>query len=222
MRRARTQARGFSLIEVLLAVAVSAMLLAGVSMWLLSLANIWLNQGSDDHFQQHVEGMSVFLNNTIAMSEGFEEQGGETGQPVQWQKPPGASEFDDPLLSFTLKEAPPLLVASGDALPGLTCYLSHDKDEGLFILWHSRLQDTEEDEEVFRTPVSKYVKRVEYCYYDREDDSWEILEEPKEEDEVFLVPNFLKLACRYADDGEELEKAIAIFIPQRSANVPLY
>ena len=106
---------GFTLIEVLLALTIGGTLMMAVMVHVFSLANIWANSAGDDFFKQHVDGVSLFLHNALAHSEGLNNE--EKAAPINWDRPPGYSEFDEPLLTFRLKESPALYVWEGPPRP---------------------------------------------------------------------------------------------------------
>jgi hypothetical protein len=154
--------------------------------------------------------------------EGPEATEEDQSMPVEWARPPGWSEFDDPLLHFRQPEAPALFVREGQSLPAIMAYIYFEQDEGLSILWYS-LFDGEEIEDVrdlLRTPISKFVSNIEYAYYEMEDDEWEIEPEPiEEDDETFRLPNYLRLTFTHPEEGDRTR---SIFIPQKSLEVPLF
>lgn len=52
---------GFSLLELLLAVALGGLLLTAISFQIVSLSNIWLNRADDDFFTEHANGVASFI-----------------------------------------------------------------------------------------------------------------------------------------------------------------
>ncbi len=209
------EAMGFTLLEVLLALAVGAILLTAASSYVVSLANLWLNSGDDDFFMQHVDGVTLFLNSSLSQAESLGEQAAD---PVFWDRPPGYSEFDDPLLTFRLKDSPPILVWEGDPLPGITGHLHFEHDEGLSLFWYSRLLEIEDENDVRRTDISPLVTAVSYCYYDPESDNWDFFDDPEEDRSgQFILPDFIKLRFEHEDEVRE----VPIYIP-RTSDRPKY
>ena len=207
---------GFSLLEVLLSLAVGGMLLTGATAYTISISDIWINQDDGRFFQQHVDGVESFLNNALAHSETMEEEEG----PIVWSRPPGFSEFDDPLLAFQLKEAPAILSYGETPLPAVTCYLYLKEPEGLSLLWYPKLKRTEGGEDIYNTELSPFVKSAEYCYYDKEDDQWELSGFPKEDaDGLLILPDFIKL--RFEHEGEDPRK-VPVYLPAKGHNVLLF
>ncbi len=208
---------GFTLIEVLLALALGGMLLTAVLVHVFSLSNIWTNSTGDDFFKQHVDGVTLFLNNALALSEGLNNE--EQAAPVNWDRPPGYSDFDEPLLTFRLKESPALYAWEGSARPAVTSHIYFRQRDGLSLLWYSRLDKVEDMNDVHLTRVSPYITQVTYCYYDKESDNWDLQEKPeKDSDDQYLLPDFIKLRFEY--EGEL--KEVPFYLPQRSQDVPIF
>ncbi|MGC9449888.1 MAG: type II secretion system protein [Oceanipulchritudo sp.] len=213
---------GLTLVEMLVTLAILGTVMTLLSFHLVALSNLWLNRSDDDFFEQHVDGVVLFLNNAFEASEGAYGPGEEKGAPVEWARPPGWGDLDDPLLHFQQAEAPALFVREGQALPAILAYLHFDKDEGLSILWYSAL-DAEEIERVSdlrRTPVSAFVTEMDYAYYELEDDEWEITEDPMEDDNgAFRLPDFLRITFSHPEEGERVR---SVLIPHASTEIPLF
>lgn len=217
--------RGLTLVEVVVTIALIGMFMTYLSFHLVALSNLWLNRTDGDFFDQHVDGVVLFLNNALEASEAsVGETDGEQSesQPVVWARPPGQSEFEDPMLHFRQSEAPALFVREGTPLPAILAYIHFDEDMGLSVLWYSALdaEEIEDERDLRRTPVSRFVAEIEYAYYEMEDDEWDIREDPLEEDDdTFRLPNFLRLTFNHPEEGERIR---SIFIPQRSMEFPLF
>ena len=211
--------RGFSLIEMLLTLAIAAGLMTALSFHIFSLSQIWLDDSDHDFFEQHAEGVAMFLNTALAQSQPAPEEG-EESLPVQWARPPDWREAEDPLLMFRQTEAPPLFVREGIRLPDVVCYLHFDSRDGLSLLWYSELQETfERVDDLFRTRISEWVERIEYCYYDAEADDWDTVERPlKDDNDAYMLPQFLRLHFKYEDESTTRN----VFLPQTHRDVPLF
>jgi len=245
----RASSRGFSLIEMLLAVALGGMLLSMVAFQVVSLSSIWMNQNDDDYFLEHANGVAEFLSLGLGKAEGLlqedetagsgrnasartdsgqegsrntREASGEEKQRVnamEWARPPGYSELDEPLLSFRLNEAPPLLQEYDIPFPWLIAYLHFAEGKGVSLLWHSELLEVEDMDEVNHTVLSPFADQMEYCYFDDENETWEITSEPmKDENGQYPLPNFLRLRFTYQDMTHER----TVFLPPANQNVPLF
>jgi hypothetical protein len=138
--------------------------------------------------------------------------------PIDWSKPPGYADYQDPLIHFRLNDTAPLLIQTGDApVVGIEAFLHFEADEGLSLLWYTPLQEDSEDiNDLRRTPISDLITKIEYIYWDDRFEGWETETEPKEGegDEPFILPRFLKLTFEYL--GETKERTLTIPVPSRS------
>lgn len=215
----KQQRAGLTLIEMILTLAIVGMVMMALAFHTFSLSRIWMDDTDHDFFQQHAEGVALFINSALSQSRASTAEGTEA-LPVQWGRPPDWSELDPPLLMFRQTEAPPLFAREGMRLPDVVCYLHFERREGLSLLWYSELQEEfERLDDLYRTPVSRWVERLEYCYYDPETDRWEILDDPRrDENDEFELPQFIRL--HFAHEEETTSRNV--FIPQSNRDVPLF
>ena len=263
----------FTLLEVILAVAIAGALLAGAATLMVSVTNAWLERQDRHFFEDHVDGVTEFLQASFSMAGteialGDEDESGgsmtnETGNeiktdgsevtvgisgnnnsdggnsmdgdttestsgsglvrvsedPIGWSQPPGFADYQDPLLHFGLNDAPPLLVQTENApIIGVEAFLHFEDDEGLSLLWYTPLQEDSEDlDDLRRTPISNLITKVEYVYWDERFEKWETETEPKEgeDDDQFILPRFLKLTFEY--EGVIKERSLTIPVTSRNA-----
>jgi prepilin-type N-terminal cleavage/methylation domain-containing protein len=221
---------GFSLVEVLLALAIGGLILTAATSLLVTISQAWANRpATRDAFDAHVNGVANFL---TAMLEEATLRDGLNSQKkaITLDRAPGFSESDDPLVRFYLREAPPLFFwpEPGSVASRVHVFLQIDKRDGLRLLWYSDLQDLEknekgirepeDDDELFCTVVSPFCTEVFYCYYGDEDDAdddlkrWEIVDELEEDIDSgdFRLPAFAKLVFKW--DEENLERVVSLAI----------
>jgi hypothetical protein len=274
-QNAPSNARGiaaFTLLEVILAVTIAGALLAGAATLMVSVTNAWLERQDRHFFEDHVDGVTEFLQASFSIA-GTEialgdEDGsggstiGETGNeieadgsqvtvdisgnnnlesgnsmegntestassglirvsedPIDWSQPPGFADYQEPLLHFKLRDTPPLLVQTENApIIGVEAFLHFEDDEGLSLLWYTPLQEDSEDlDDLRRTPLSDLVIKVEYVYWDERFEKWESETEPKEGegDDQFILPRFIKLTFEY--EGVTKERTLTIPVTSRNA-----
>ncbi len=222
MRNARTQSkRGLTLIEIIVSIALLGTFMTLLSFHLVGLSNLWLNRSDDDFFEQHVDGVVLFLTNVMEASESAAFGENQQRPPVEWARPPGWSDTEDPLLHFQQNEAPALFVREGGSLPAVMAYLHFDDREGLSILWYSVLEaeDVEAERDLFRTPISPLVTEMDYAYYEREDDEWEITDTPMRSGNAFRLPDFIRLTFTHPVQGQRVR---SVLIPAGSTELPLF
>ncbi|MBG29002.1 MAG: hypothetical protein CMI31_03220 [Opitutae bacterium] len=229
--RKRPAYKGFTLIEVLLALAVASLILIAATSLLVTLSRAWAERpAAREAFDAHVNGVARFLTTTLSKAVPTPLLPNEPA--IRLDRPIGLDEIDAPLISFSLKDAPPVLYWPREATAGVTCFLSFDEEEGLSILWFSSLQEMEPDaggklalkdeDQLFKTLLSPLVSQVSYCYYGEEDDPPEAEKEWREEDELeenlaadkYRMPTFLKLFFQ----NDDAERIITIPIEKPSPN----
>ena len=265
----------FTLLEVILAVTIAGTLLAGAATLMVSVTNAWLERQDRHFFEDHVDGVTEFLQASFSMAGteialGDEDGSGgstmsETGNeietdgsqvtvdisgnnnlesgnsmegntesttssglmrvsedPIDWSQPPGFADYQEPLLHFKLRDTPPLLVQTENApIIGVEAFLHFEDDEGLSLLWYTPLQEDSEDlDDLRRTPLSDLVTKVEYVYWDERFEKWESETEPKEGegDDQFILPRFLKLTFEF----EAVTKERTLTIPVTSRNALIF
>jgi prepilin-type N-terminal cleavage/methylation domain-containing protein len=237
---ARSRAKsGFSLPEVLVAITIGAALIVAALTFAFSMGELWGNGSETRTFDQHVRGVSRFLETMMRNAEPPpEEAKSSVGQqqptpqeqqttvasaepPIVWQKPRGNGYSGDELLTFELPESPGILVWPDQALPFVVCSLRVDPERGLFLLWKSRLEIDFEDESPREFRLSPFVKSISYFYYDDSENnsSWESRDQPEtisgNEKEVPV-----RIRLHFAYHG--LERTSDIVLPGLVSGVPLY
>ena len=218
--------KGFTLVEVLLALSIGGLVLVAATSLLITIAQSWANRpATRDAFLTHVNGVSNFL--SIILEEASYSLSSKPGDPpVGLKRPTGFSETDDPLIHFFVKEAPPLFFNPHGSVVRVHVFLFPESDEGLSFLWFSELNEIEkndegglelvEEDDLQKTLISPFFKEAYFCYYGNEDDgpedikSWEISDQLLESDrkEGFRLPTQMKLVFRWEE--EDLEKTITI------------
>lgn len=187
--------RAFTLLEVLLAIAIAGSLIVAAVSLALSMGEVWGNGSGKRLFDQHVRGVTRFLDTLMRQAEPppalddttssvgaaqaeaqqaqQEQQNGpaalgtQSGQePVVWQKARGNAHGSERFLTFELPTSPGVLAWPEQPLPFVVCALRVDPRKGLFLLWKSRLEIDFEDEEPRELLVSRYVTGIRYFYYD--------------------------------------------------------
>jgi hypothetical protein len=263
----------FTLLEVILAVSIAGALLAGAATLMVSVTNAWLERQDRHFFEDHVDGVTEFLQASFSIAgteialgdedgssgsssnetgneietdgspvtvdisgnnnlEGGASMAGNNTEPITgsglvrvsedpigWSQPPGFADYQDPLVYFKLRDTPPLLVQTENApIIGVEAFLYFKDDEGLSLLWYTPLQEDSEDlDDLRRTPLSDLVTKVEYVYWDERFEKWESETEPKEGegDDQFILPRLIKLTFEY--EGVTKERTLTIPVTSRNA-----
>ena len=226
--------RGFTMVEVLLALTIGGLVLVAATALLITISQAWANRpATRDAFDAHVNGVEHFLLALLDDSSLPEQpNSAKEGEIVDLQNPIGFSDIDDPLVSFFLNEAPPLLFNPHGKSVKVRAYLYPEEGDALSLLWFSELQELEKDEKgnlqpveeeaLMKTIISPFFKEVYYYYWgeeDHEDDdikTWEISSDllESEKKDGFRIPEFMKLV--FSSDDEDLERIISLPIKRLS------
>lgn len=209
--------RGFTLLEVVLALMLTGMVLVATTFFIFSMGELWGRGVEDRLFDRHARGVSRFLQSALSQSMASANPA-EPGR-ISLSQPPGIGRFDESLITFELLEGPPFLVWPGAPLPAVVCYLKLVEGEGLFLLWHSRLEVDFEEQAPRGTLLSPFVTELIYDYYDPETELWTSLPEFENDDKGEpSLPTRVRLVFAY--DG--MIKETILTLPQPSASIALF
>ncbi len=225
------RAGGFSLIEILVAMTIGGFVLTAATMHIVSLGKIWTHDWSQRHYIHHKESLTAMLVQIFQEADsGFSSigvQGDIAG--FRWDHPPGESTLDDPLLRFYLKQPPGILISNPPLASSVVCYLYFEEDAGLSLLWYPLIEVREGEEvafddvdDLYRTNLSPFVSKVEFCYWDKEKEQWDIEEKPMDEDDKFTMPDFLMISFRFDEEHEEGEYVSYVPLPPSEKDTPLF
>ena len=211
---------GFTLLEVLLAVALGAAIVVVATSFIFSMGELWGVGINERLFKKHTRGVSRFLEQSFQYT-GSSYSDAPESRPVFWFDWEGDASKRDRFLSFELEKGPGALVWPSGPLPHVVCSLDFDPDEGLFLLWRSRLEEDFDKDPPRRTLVSPFVTEVLYHYidYGAENPQWEITREPnREADQSYTDPHRIELVFNYK--GVKIARQLTL--PDGLGGVPLF
>ncbi len=209
--RKKNKARSaFTLVETVMAIAVSSIVMLGCCALMFDMVNIleffergWTLRG-------HADGVEKFLR-SMAMSSRFTDASkieetltANSSGTVVVAKLPEDVRTMQYYLCFGVQEDIPFLPAFRELSPEKICYLVLD-DEGLSIVWQfANPEDEDGERAVFKSVVSRWVKELVYIYSD--DDNWE--EEREIDTSRQSMPSYIKLI--FERKGEKIERIISL------------
>jgi len=166
LRRLRSgRAGAFTLLEILLSLALVAMLLVAMNTFVFSMGELWGKNTDVRLFEQHVRAVTRALERELrAATLPPSARANATPVAAQEVRPSGGASAT--LLTFDLPAGTRLLSWPGPPLPEVVCSLQVREKDGLVLLWHSRLEtrfDTDPPRETILTP---FVTALAYDYYD--------------------------------------------------------
>ncbi|GHB97764.1 hypothetical protein GCM10007047_12050 [Cerasicoccus arenae] len=168
---------------------------------------------------EHIANIRRFLEFAFSEAEAIQNVG-ETGSapetPVAWCNLPGSSDLNEFALAFRLPGDIPLFMDDQLYLPAVDCYLRFLPDEGLYLFWQTDAMADEDIDDLRRTRLSPLVDKIEYLWYDPEDERWDISEEMEENDEgANVTPDFIRLT--FQGDKDNPPTALLLLPPSDDA-----
>jgi prepilin-type N-terminal cleavage/methylation domain-containing protein len=162
---------GFTLLEILLALALVSMLLIALTSFIFSMGEIWGRNSDVRLFDQHVRAVTRFLDHELR-SAALPPAARAGATPIGTQEIRPSNGLSDTLLTFELPAGSRLLVWPERPLPEVVCSLQAREREGLILLWHSRLEKNFETDAPRETVITPLVSALAYDYYDPDFKRW--------------------------------------------------
>ncbi len=209
---------GFTMLEVLIAVVIVALMLVGLNTFIFSMGELW-GRGTDVRlFDQHVRNVTRFMQEELDRAAlppaGRRDQAAITVQEIRPQN--GATEF---MLTFEQAQGCRFTNWPGRALPDVVCSLTVRDREGLLLLWHSRLEKRFADESPRETVITPLVTAMSYEYYDADFKRWKT-ETTLRRDSAGkqVTPQRLRFKFTY----DKLTRETMVTVPSTSEGLPQF
>jgi prepilin-type N-terminal cleavage/methylation domain-containing protein len=201
------RSRGFTLLEMLLALTLMGTLLVALNVFVFSMAEVW-GKGRDERlFLQHVRAVTAHVEQTLRAA-----ALGPTGDGLEMKEVEASFGAGAPELSFTLAEGGRLIDGAWPETPLPDVELSFGVDSlqpGLNLRWQSRIETRRADEAPRMTVVSPFVTGLAWDYYDDGFKRWETVEQPKREaDGTYPLPQRMRL--RFALGAMTAERVVTL------------
>lgn len=216
--RRRGSRAGFTLLEILLSLALVGLMLVALNTFIFSMGELW-GRGSDVHlFDRHVRAVTRFLEKELR-SAVLPPAARANTTPIALQEIRPQFGMTEKLLTFDLIAGSRLFVWPDRPLPEVVCSLQVRERDGLFFLWHSRLEknfDSESPREALVTPL---VSGMSYDYYDADFNRW-TNERTLKTDATGnpLSPQRLRLTFTY----DRMTKESVVTLPAPTGGLPLF
>ena len=163
--------RGFTLVEVLLSLALLTALLLALNQFIFSMGELWGQNRQQRLFDQHVRAVTRYLEELLQRGTMAPEAARRLR--IVASTVPGAGR--SPLLTFDLPAGDRLLPWPGRPLPDVQCALDAAPGRGLMLYWQSRWEVDFERVLPRVTVISPLVARLDYEYYQPETQAWQAL-----------------------------------------------
>lgn len=206
IRSARRRARvgAFTLLEVILAIALLGSLLVALNIFVFSMAEVWGKGREERLFAQHARAVAVHVEELLRQAALSPEGGGLEVKEVKIE-----TGGEAPELAFILAEGSRLITWPEAPLPDVEMSLGVAEREGLRLHWQSRLEINRDDEAPRSVIVTPFVTSIGWDYYDENFRRWETLEAPKREvDGTYSLPRRIRL--RFVHGKLSLERVLRV------------
>ena len=162
---AASAARAFTLLEIILSLAIVGLLLVGMNTFIFSMGELWGRNTDVRLFNQHVNAVTRFIAQQLqtATLPPAARQSAVPINPVQITPLNGPA---DTMMTFELPNGSRILNWPDRPLPEVVCSLQVRPHEGLYLLWHSRLEMTFDRDPPRETLLTPLVTALTYDYYD--------------------------------------------------------
>ncbi len=220
-RRHRTGSRrlsGFTLLEMVLALALIAALMVALNTFIFSMTEIWGRNREPRLFDQHVRAVTRYLEAELRNAALPPAADAQTPAlvPKSVRLESGVSED---LLTFELPAGSRLLAWPERPLPEVICALTVRRDQGLVLLWQSRLERDFPDDPPRELVLTPLATELAYEYYDANFKRWEKTPALKRGTAgAFETPQRLRLTFAF----ENLRREVAIALPATGQGLPIF
>jgi prepilin-type N-terminal cleavage/methylation domain-containing protein len=209
----------FTLMELMIALALTALLMVGLNWFVFSMGELWGKNTDKRLFEQHVRAVTRFLEHEMLAA--ALPPAGKAGQAAiapQEVRPAGVN--SDNLLTFELPEGSRLIAWPTQPLPEVVCSLLVRNGQGLVLLWHSRLEMHFADNPPHETLISPFATAMAYDYYDANLKRW-TTQTALQRDAAsgnYLTPQRIRFTFTYG----KLTKDTMIALPIATEGLPNY
>jgi prepilin-type N-terminal cleavage/methylation domain-containing protein len=163
--------RGFTLVEVMMATILIALVMVGLNTFIFSMGELW-GKGSDVRlFDQHVRAVTRYLQREMVHAT-LPPAAAVNATPVGVVAVTPASGSQENLVTYMQLAGGRMLKWPDVPLPEVVCSLQVRRDQGLFMLWHSDLENHFNDEPPRETLISPFVTGMTYDYFDTDFNKW--------------------------------------------------
>lgn len=212
----RGYARGFTLLEILVALSIAAMTLLALNTLIYSMGELWGRNTDVRLFDRHVRAVTRFLDHELrkAALPPFARTGSNPIVPQEIRPQNGSTET---LLTFELTDGCRLIAWPDRPLPEVVCSLQARENSGLWLLWHSRLEKHFEDDPPHEALITPYVTAITYDYYDPDFKNWKNETTLRRNSQNELeIPQRIRLQFKYG----KLTRQSVVVLPAPTQGLP--
>lgn len=202
--------RGFTLLEILLALALTGLVLVSLNTFIFSMGELWGRGGEARLLDRHVQAFTRFLEEDL--------RGAEPGSvSVREMRTVGAGR--EWVVSYLRAEGNRVMVWPERPLPDVLVGLWLREGQGWWLLWHSVWEERFLSDPARETLLSPWVTAVAFEYYDDAARRWETRTDLRRlSASEYDLPRRLRLTFAY----RHLTRESVVLIPAATPGLPSY
>jgi prepilin-type N-terminal cleavage/methylation domain-containing protein len=215
---ARPSVAGFTLLEVLLALALVALLLVSLNTFVFSMGELWGKRTDVRLFDQHVRAVTRFLEHELRAAS-LPPAARPNSTPIALQEVKPQNGMMEKMLTFELPAGSRLFNWPERPLPEVVCSFQARPGEGLVMLWHSRLEKNFEADAPRENIITPLVTALSYDYYDPDTNRWttELMLKMDPQGQP-MTPHRLRLKFAYA----KMTRESVVTLPLPGEGMPAF
>jgi prepilin-type N-terminal cleavage/methylation domain-containing protein len=167
----RNSRAAFTLLEILVALALVSLVLVSLNTFVFSMAELWGRNTDVRLFEQHARAVTRFLEHELRAA-ALPPAAKANSTPIGVEEIRPQNGGSEKLLTFELPGGSRFFNWPDRPLPEVVCSLQVRRDEGLVLLWHSRLEKNFETDPPRESVVTPLVTAIAYDYYDADSNRW--------------------------------------------------
>jgi prepilin-type N-terminal cleavage/methylation domain-containing protein len=208
----------FTLLEILLALALVGLLLVSMNTFVFSMGELWGKRIDIRLFDQHVRAVTRFLEHELRAA-ALPPAARPNSTPIALQEVQPQNGMMEKMLTFELPAGSRLFTWPERPLPEVVCSFQARPNEGLFVLWHSRVEKNFETDPPRETVITPLVSGLKYDYYDADLNRWSTETTLKMDPQGQpLTPQRLRLTFVY----NKLTRESVVTLPLPGEALPLF
>lgn len=209
---------GFTLIEILVSLALVGLLLVALNTFVFSMGELWGQRTDVRLFDQHVRAVTRFLEHELRAA-ALPPAARANSTPIALQEVRPQNGITEKMLTFELPGGSRLFTWPERPLPEVVCSFQARSGEGLVLLWHSRLEKNFDTDTPRETVVTPLVSGLSYDYYDADTNRWTTETALKNDPQGKpMTPQRLRLKFAYA----KLTREAVVTIPAPGEALPVF
>ena len=195
-----------------------SLVLVGLNTFIFSMGELWGRNTDVRLFEQHVRAVTRFLDQELRAA-ALPPAAAPNSTPIALQEVRPQNGVMEKMLTFELPAGSRLFNWPDRPLPEVVCSFQARPNEGLILLWHSRLEKNFETDSPRETVVTPLVTGLAYDYFDPDFNRWstetQLKMDPQNQP---MTPQRLRLKFTY---GKMSRESIVTLISPGSA-LPLF